>query len=83
MAMGRMAFDQQRDYCKAAHWLSIYLEEQKSSGLRREALGRLMEAHQRCGNVPASRRIARQYLSAYPAGPQSSQAQEILERQDP
>lgn len=79
LALGRMAFDQQHMYSKAALWLDVYVEENPSGKLVREALGRLVEARQRAGDVAGARRSARRYLEAYPEGPHSDYARKLLD----
>jgi hypothetical protein len=64
---------------QAAGWFAIYLQEQPSGPLAREAAGRLVESYQRSGNVEAARAAARRYLAAYPAGPHAAFARSVLE----
>lgn len=75
--MGRMAFDQQRDYPAAAKWFNLYLKEQKSGTLHREVLGRLMEAQYKSDMHTNARQTARQYLRSYPDGPHAAKARDI------
>jgi len=81
LAMGRMAFDQLRDYKKSRYWLEIYLNEARGSSLDREILGRLMEARYRSGLVREARTTAREYLSLYSQGPHADLAKELLSTQ--
>lgn len=78
LMMGRMAFDQRRDYRDAIRWLEIYLSEQPNSSLRREALGRILEAKNRSGKKQSARQTARDYLESYPNGPHAATAKDIL-----
>jgi transmembrane sensor len=83
-ALGRMAFDQQHFYAKSAEWLARYLEESGGGTvLAREALGRLVEAHSRAGNLDLSREAARRYLATFPDGPHAGFARRTLEEADP
>ncbi|MCK9523049.1 MAG: FecR domain-containing protein [Proteobacteria bacterium] len=77
-SLGKMAFDVSAKYCESARWFETYLDEQKHSSLRREAMGRLMEARQRCGNKTSAQDAARRYLQAYPDGPHAPAAQKLL-----
>jgi len=79
LALGRMAFDQQHMYSKAALWLDVYVEENPSGKLVREALGRLVEARQRAGDATGARRAAMRYLEAYPEGPHADYARKLLD----
>jgi hypothetical protein len=78
-ALGRIAFDCDKDYASAAHWFQTYLAEHRGKGLMREALGRLMESRHRAGDVAGASSAARQYLESYPDGPHVVLAKEIIE----
>lgn len=79
-SIGRIAFDAQRDYLTAARWLETYLKEAPSGRLAREALGRLMEARQKSGNMDGARATAESYLQKYPSGPYAELARRLLDR---
>jgi transmembrane sensor len=66
--LGRIAFDQQHSYGDAAGWFSTYLNEQPSGPFAQEALGRLIEARQRSGDLEGARHAAQQYLLRFPGG---------------
>lgn len=68
-ALGRVAFDYERDYGSAAKWFAKYLDEQPSGALAREALGRLVESQHRSGAHAAAKKNGQQYLDRYPDGP--------------
>jgi TolA-binding protein len=63
---------------EAAQWFETYLREQPSGMLSREAAGRLIESHQRAGNVAGARDAATRYLASYPDGPQAAIARRVL-----
>jgi hypothetical protein len=75
--LGLLAFDQQRNFGEAARWFTIYLAEQPQGSLRREALGRLMEALQRSGDTGGAHRAAQEYLDKYPAGSHAALARRL------
>lgn len=68
-ALGRVAFDYERDYSSAAKWFAKYLDEQPSGALAREALGRLVESQHRSGAHAAAKKSGQRYLDRYPDGP--------------
>ena len=78
--LGLVAFDQQRDLAEAAKWFEVYVAHQANGGLRSEALGRLIEAYQRMGNVEKARRVAVQYLLEYPTGAHAALARQLVSR---
>jgi hypothetical protein len=82
LALGRMAFDQQHLYSRAASWLDLYLRESGGGGLAREALGRLVEARHRAGDGPGALDAARAYLATYPDGPHAAYARKLVESAD-
>lgn len=73
-ALGRVAFDYERDYASAAKWFAKYLDEQPSGALAREALGRLVESQHRSGAHAAAKKSGQQYLDRYPDGPHADVA---------
>jgi len=75
--LGRIAFDDQRSYAKAAEWFALYLKEQPNGTLAREALGRLMEALHLAGDDEAARSAAQRYVRRYPKGPLADEARSI------
>jgi TolA-binding protein len=77
-SLGRIAFDNERDYASAADWFQTYLTEHRGKTLEREALGRLMESFYKAGNRTDAAQTARQYLERYPEGPHATLARSII-----
>ena len=77
--LGRMAF-QGGDDGAAVQWFETYSRESPDGPLAREALGRLMEAFVRRHDDASARRIADQYLRAYPSGPHAKLARSLVDR---
>lgn len=75
--LGRMAFDGRGNYGEAARWFSTYLGEQPGGPFARDALGRLLECHQRSGATSAAQATAKRYLAAYPNGPHAPLARSL------
>ena len=78
-ALGRIAFDYEKDYQAAAEWFQTFLTEHRGQALRREALGRLMESLHKAGNLGGSARAAKQYLELYSDGPHAALARSIID----
>jgi len=78
--LGRIVFEQEHAYARAADWFETYLREQPAGPLMGDAFGRLMEARLRSGDGPSARASAQQYLRRFPEGPYSSEARGILSR---
>jgi TolA-binding protein len=76
--LGLTAFDQERNYPQAARWFRTYLRERPRGGLRREALGRLMEALRRSGDRSGARQVARRYVKEFPDGTHASLARRLI-----
>jgi TolA-binding protein len=77
-ALGRLEFDNHAAYAEAAEWFRIYLNEEPHGDLAREALGRLLEAKQRHGELASARELADRYLRDYPQGPHADLARALL-----
>ncbi len=77
-ALGKVAFDEARDYRQAAEWFSTSVREQPGGSLSREARGRLLEALQRAGDAVKAKRAAEEYLERHPTGPHAALARSIL-----
>jgi hypothetical protein len=78
--LGRIVFEKQQDYDRAASWFETYLREQPRGPLMGDAFGRLMEARLRGGDVTRARGTAEQYLRRFPGGPYAVEARGILSR---
>ena len=79
-ALGVMAYHQQHNYSAAARWFEQLLDQKgESAGLRREALGRLIEINRRTGQKEKAQRYANTYLVNYPQGPHAALATKVLE----
>lgn len=79
-AMSAFLLGRSASGAQAAQWFSTYLKEQPGGALAREALGRLIEAHQAAGDRVSSRAAAERYLKSYPDGPHATLAREALHR---
>jgi hypothetical protein len=79
-AMSAFLLGRSASGAQAAQWFSTYLKEQPGGALAREALGRLLEAHQAAGDRVAARSAAERYLKSYPDGPHATLAREALHR---
>jgi ferric-dicitrate binding protein FerR (iron transport regulator) len=77
-ALGRIAYDERRNFSGSAKWFEKYLSEAPGGGLAREAAGRLIEAYKAAGDVTAARAAAQRYLAQYPAGPHAAMARSLI-----
>ena len=82
-SLGRLEFDTRGSYRKSAQWFEVYLKEEPSGSLTREAKGRLIEASFRAGEVARARQLAIAYLRDYPSGPHAGLAKNLLETTEP
>ena len=78
--LGRIAFESEHDYGKAAGWFETYMREEPRGPLMGDAFGRLMEARLHAGDGAGARASAQQYLRRFPGGPYSSEAIGILSK---
>ena len=78
--LGRIAYDERRNYREAARWFQSYLREEPLGGLAREAAGRLIESQRAAGDIAGARESASSYLGKYPAGPHAALARSVLNR---
>ena len=76
--LGQMTFDGAHAFSEAHRWFEIYLAERPGGALAAEALGRVMEAEQRQGDLTAARATAARYLARYPTGAHSALANSLL-----
>jgi TolA-binding protein len=80
-SLGRIAFERRGAYAEATRWFATYLEEAPNGPLMGDAVGRLMEARQRQGDLAGARADAERYLERFPKGPYASVAKRLLARQ--
>ena len=78
--LGRIVFENEHAYARAADWFETYLREQPRGPLMGDAFGRLMEARLRSGDGGGARASAEQYLRRFPEGPYASEARGVLSR---
>jgi hypothetical protein len=78
--LGRIVFENDHAYARAASWFETYMREQPSGPLMGDAFGRLMEARLRSGDTKGARASAEQYLRRFPGGPYAGEARGIMSR---
>ena len=78
--LGRIAFENEDAYARAAQWFDTYLHEQPAGALMGDAFGRLIEAQVRSGDRIGARATAQQYLRRFPGGPYASEARGVLSK---
>jgi TolA-binding protein len=76
--LGQLAFDGAHSFAEAHRWFAAYLAERPSGPLAPEALGRLMEAEQRLGDLATARATATRYLARYPTGAHAALAASLV-----
>jgi TolA-binding protein len=76
--LGRMAQDQRRDHAAAAAFFARYLSEQPGGAFAADAMGRLVEAHDKLGDRASARRAAERYLAVFPNGSHAAYAKRVL-----
>ena len=77
-SLGKLAFDNRRDYSAAAHWFEEYLRRFPQGALAQEATGRLLEARLKMGDIGAAHDIAKSYLRSFPNGPHAELARRTI-----
>jgi hypothetical protein len=75
--LGRLEFDGNRAYLRAAEWFQTYLREQPGGPVTREALGRVLESFDRSGQPARAKEFAIRYLREYSSGPHAELAARI------
>jgi hypothetical protein len=75
--LGRIEFDANRAYLRAAEWFKTYLREQPGGPVTREALGRVLESFDRAGQPARAKEFAVRYLREYSSGPHAELAARI------
>jgi hypothetical protein len=76
--LGRLRFEAGDDEV-AVRWFELYLAESPGGLLEPEALGRILEARIKSGELEDARKVARRYLARFPAEPQAAAARQLLE----
>lgn len=76
--LGKLAFDHQRDFQEAARWFELSVVEAPKGRFGEEAAGRLMEAHERKGDLQQAWKSAQRYLESFPEGAYRAHAQALL-----
>jgi TolA-binding protein len=76
--LGQLAFDGAHALAEGRRWFLVYLGERPSGALAAEALGRVMEAEQRLGDLTAARATAERYLARFPGGAHAALARSLL-----
>jgi transmembrane sensor len=75
--LGRLEFDGNGAYGRAAEWFHTYLREDPGGPMTREALGRLLESFERAGARGRAKEFALRYRRDYPSGPHAELAARI------
>jgi TolA-binding protein len=75
--LGKLAFDQHKDYATAARFFQTYVERFPRGLLRREAVGLWLESREKAGDNAGARDAAAAYLEIFPDGPKASQARAL------
>lgn len=75
--LGRLEFDGNGAYGRAAEWFQTYLREDPGGPMTREALGRLLESFERAGARARAKEFALRYRREYPSGPHAELAARI------
>jgi outer membrane protein assembly factor BamD (BamD/ComL family) len=76
--LGEMEFSVHEDYADAALWFGTYLREQPRGAFAVQAQARLMESLYRIADWGGALRVANEYMSQHPDGPDSALARAIL-----
>ena len=76
--LGRLAFDQTKDYRAAGGWFEIYVKRFPRGPLVHQAVGLWLESREKAGDNAAARDAAAAYLRLFPDGPKAIQARGIV-----
>lgn len=77
--MGKLAADHDHASGEAITWFQRYLEESPAGGLAEQALGRIVEMHDRQGHREEAIQAAQSYLQRYPGGAYETLARRVVE----
>jgi transmembrane sensor len=75
--LGKLAFDQRKDYPTAARWFRSYVKRFPQGALAHEAVGLWLESSEKAGDNAGARDAAAAYLEIFPKGPKASQARAL------
>ena len=76
--MGKVAFDQHRNYAVAARYFDAYVKRFPQGPLVREAAGLLLESRLKAGDDAGARDAAGSYLRSFPNGPHAKLARDTV-----
>jgi len=76
--LGRLAFDQRKNYAAAGSYFSEYVKRFPSGALVTEAAGLLLESRIKAGHNAGARDAAESYLSRFPNGPHAKLARDTV-----
>ena len=74
--LGKIAFDQHRDYASAAKWFGRYVQRFPQGPLVREAAGLLLVSRIKAGDNAGARAAAESYLQRFQDGPHAKLARD-------
>lgn len=77
--LGKLAADHDHASGEAITWFQRYLEESPSGGLAEQALGRIVELHNRQGHHDEALKAAQTYLQRYPGGAYETLARRVVD----
>ena len=77
-ALGKIAFDQHRDYVAAAKWFGLYVKRFPDGKLIREASGLLLVSRIKAGDNVGARDAADSYLRSFKDGPYAKLARDTV-----
>jgi len=76
--LGRLAFDQRKNYAAAESYFSEYVKRFPSGALVGEAAGLLLESRIKAGHNAGARDAAAEYLRSFPNGPHAKLARDTV-----
>jgi TolA-binding protein len=76
-ALGKIAFDQRKDYVAAGNWFEAYVQRFPDGPLAKEAAGLVLESRLKAGDNARARAAADRYIELFPNGPLAPKASAI------
>lgn len=76
--LGKLAFDQRKDYPAAAQLFRAYVKRFRHGPLAQEAVGLWLESSEKASDNAGARDAAAAYLEIFPKGPKASQARALV-----